>query len=102
MDSCKFPDDLESELGGLTFGQAFAKCPKIVEFVRVLWLEENCSGIYLDFYKYCKGMLKNPMVCAEHETRCYDYVKKDSNKPTANYMVKYDKKENECNRTNEI
>jgi len=49
--------------------------------------------MFLDFYKYCIGMLNNPFVVEEHEERCRVFV---TNKKTdiASYMQKYNKQEN--------
>ena len=88
MDSKQLPND-GSEMAGLTFGEAFVKCPKIVEFVRCLWVESGCEGIYLDFYQYCMGMLNNPMVLEEHKARCKKYVKSCKDVVTASYLKKY-------------
>jgi hypothetical protein len=94
MDSTKFPKSVGDELGGLTFAEAFEWRPKIVEFVRCLWVESSCSGIFLDFYKYCIAMLNNPQVLAEHEERCRKFVL-NRKSDIASYMKKYSKKENE-------
>ena len=93
MDSTKFPDMCGDELGGLTFAEAFELRPKIVEFIKCMWIESSCSGIFLEFYKYCIGMLNNPAVVEEHEWRCRKFV---ANKKTdiATYMKKYSKIEN--------
>ena len=99
MDSTKFPIN-SGEMASLTFIQAFEQKPKIVEFVRKLWVESACSGIYLDFFQYCRGMLKNPMVCAEHEQRCFKYVK-DHPTSIPIYLQDYVKKEDE-HRNDEI
>jgi hypothetical protein len=98
MDSTKFPDSVGGDLGGLTFEQAFERRPKIVEFVRSMWVESSCSGMFLDFYKYCIGMLNNPFVVEEHEERCRVFV---TNKKTdiASYMQKYNKQENVSQKT---
>ena len=87
MDSIQFPPDLGNEMSGLTFLEVFEKHPKIVEFVRKLWIERSCSGIFLDFFKYVRMMLQNSIVLEEHETRCKQYVKSTAKVPQ--YMMEY-------------
>jgi hypothetical protein len=93
MDSTRFPIEMAGELGGHSFLELFEKKPKIIEFVRKLWIEEKCSGMFLDFMKYCKMMLNNPIVKAEHEQRCYKYV--TDLKSIPDYMKDYKLKDNE-------
>ena len=86
MDNLKFPE-MVSELSGLTFQEAFEQKPKIVEFVDALWLESQCTEIFLDFYKYVKLQLSNPVLKNEHIERCKEFVK--NNAPLPTYMQKY-------------
>ena len=46
----KFPAEV-GELGGLTFEEAFRKCPKIIEFVHSLWTD-SCTGLFKEFREY--------------------------------------------------
>ena len=87
MDSIQFPPDLGNEMSELTFREVFERHPKIIEFVRKLWIESSCTGIFLDFFKYVRLMLRNSIVLQEHEDRCREYVKTAKNVPQ--YMMEY-------------
>ncbi len=88
MDDKKFPDSV-GELGGLSFSYIFENKPKIVEFLRRLWIEAQCTGIYLDFYKYTMGMLNCPFLLQEHEERCKKFVKGLDDDKVPDYMKSY-------------
>jgi hypothetical protein len=89
MDATEFPEGAGPELAGLTFIQVFEQKPKVVEFLRKLWIERCCTGIFLDFFKFVKGMLNCPFVMTEHEERCKEYVKTIENDKVPTYMKDY-------------
>ena len=77
------------ELGGLTFEEAFVRCPKIIEFVHSLWTDQ-CTGIFKDFREYVNTTLDNPVKMSEHKRRCRKYVKGlVAGTELAPYLVKY-------------
>ena len=84
----QFPKDLGGDLGGLTFQEAFVQCPKWIECVRSRWTE-NCTGVFLEFYKYVHLTLKISHECDAHEDRCIEYVKTLDPSKIPKYLIKY-------------
>jgi|TARA_B110000196_G_C20963239_1_gene575040 hypothetical protein len=84
----QFPTDMGGDFAGLSFQQAFEQCPKWVEFVRTMWTE-NCTGIFLEFYKYVHLTLKISHECDAHEDRCIKYVKTLDESKIPKYLIKY-------------
>ena len=91
MDDSRFPKIVPGVLGGKTFLEIFEGQPKIVEFVNSLWLEDKLTGIFKEFFVYIKYQLNCPILKEEHETRCFQFVKKEKEIPT--YLLKYKKNE---------
>ena len=89
MDSRTFPKEVGGDLANRTFLDILIECPKIVEFVDTLWVEEKTTGIFKDFYEYIKFMLQNPLVKCEHQDRARAYVKNISKEELPSYMRKY-------------
>ena len=83
-----FPMELGSELGGRRFEEVFQTMPKIIEFVDSSW-EDNCTGVFRLFYEFVKRRLKNPLVRAQHNNRCREYVKGKNTKKLPRYLLKY-------------
>jgi hypothetical protein len=70
----KFPQEMGGPLAGLNFHEVFITSPSNVEFCRQLWVEENTSGIFLEFLRFVKQQLSDPVLKDEHEKRCQEYV----------------------------
>ena len=95
MNDTKFPSGLSDELSNKTFDEVFVQNPKLVEFADSLWVEAKTTGIFLDFYKYVKCMLSNPIVSAEHNDRCIQFVKNLGGEHIPTYLVKFKNKNTE-------
>ena len=89
MDSTKFPKEFGGDLAGKTFIEILNTDPKTVEFVDSLWLEEQTTGIFREFFLYTKTMLLNPLVKSEHRERAREFVKTLSDDDIPSYMKKY-------------
>ena len=87
MDDTRFPIECGGYIGGKTFASIFHGEPKIIEFVDSLWQADKTTGVFKLFFVYVKNQLAIPDVRAEHETRCYAYVKNKDDMPP--YMQKY-------------
>jgi hypothetical protein len=83
-----FPENFGTVLAGLEFEQVFIQHPKWVECVDVCWTE-NCTGLFLEFYKFIKLRLDDPLSRFAHENRCEKYVKKLKKDKIPEYLVKY-------------
>ena len=84
----RFPAEV-GELGGLTFEEAFVRCPKIIEFVHSLWTDQ-CTGIFKDFRDFVKNALSDSAKLKAHKQRCRSYVKGlVTGTELAPYLVKY-------------
>ena len=91
MDQEIFPEKLGGDLAGKSFQYIFTTMPDIVEFVFDMWQEKNCSGVFLNFYRYVKSKLGEEGTLAKHEQRCIDYVHERRNKidKLPCYLLKY-------------
>ena len=78
---------LGGALGGKTFDFIFENDPKHVEFVDSWWVEEKCTGLFLEFFKYVKSRLHDPLEKEAHYHRCVALVKTLSSVPK--YLLKY-------------
>jgi len=83
----KFPAEMGAEIGGKSFETVFETNPKIIELVISRWDENGCSGVFLDFFKYVKLRLQNPLEREAHEDRCVAYIKRLDKIPS--YLLKY-------------
>ena len=82
-----FPTNMGGDLGGKTFDEIFDNDCKTIEFVRSCWIEDQCTGIFLEFYKYVMHRLNCGVQTSKHEARCREYVKTHTKLP--NYLTKY-------------
>ena len=89
MDSTKFPINIGMDLSGKQFLDVLEKNPKITEFVRELWIESKCSGVFLEFLKYVQSKFKNPLTLHLHKQRCYKLVKTMDVDKIPCYLRKY-------------
>ena len=86
MDETKFPK-MPGPLSSKTFIEVFTLCPKIIEFVDSLWTPDETTGVFKLFYTWVKNHLAAPDKRYEHEKRCANFVKNETNLPA--YMRKY-------------
>jgi len=94
MDHTRFPWGLSRELSGKSFKELLETDPKLVEFVDSSWTEKNTTGLFLQFYKYIKAMLNDPLTKGEHQQRCFELVKHfDSAERLPSYLNKFKIKE---------
>ena len=86
----RFPEEV-GDLGGLTFEEAFVQCPQWTEFVASTWIEERCSGAFLEYCRYVKARLKFSKEAQEHEMRVREFLKTQPKKyKPPSYLEKYD------------
>jgi hypothetical protein len=85
-----FPEEMGDELGGMSFEEVFEKHPKWVECVDTCWTD-NCTGLFLKFYKFVKLRLHDPISRIKHEHRCENFVKTLSTDKLPEYLLKYSK-----------
>ena len=85
----RFPDNFGMELAGLSFDDMFVKHPKWVEYICSTWTE-NCTGLFKDLLEYVQCQMEDPVLKAEHEERCRQWVKSvRETQPMPPYMIKY-------------
>ena len=90
MDNKRFTNEMSGDFCGKTFLEIFETDPKNVEFARDRWIEDKCSGIFLDFYRYIQLNLSVPLFIQQHEERCRSFViNLDDVENTPAYMTKY-------------
>ena len=88
MDNTHFPPEMGGFIGDKTFLEVFEGSPKIIEFVDSLWQSDKTTGLFKLFFVYVKNQLAVPDLRAEHEKRCYAFVKTQKELPS--YMKKYE------------
>ena len=90
MDNKRFTNDMSGDFRGKSFLEIFETDPKNVEFARDLWVEDKCTGIFLDFYRYVQLNLSVPDFVQQHEERCRSFViNLNDVEKTPPYMKKY-------------
>ena len=86
----RFPEEV-GDLGGLTFPEAFEQCPQWTEFVYEKWIEDSCTGIFLEYCKYVRKRLEDPQELINHEIRVRDFLKTQPKKyEPPSYLKKYE------------
>ena len=84
-----FPKKIGGFLAGKTFLDIFETMPDIIEFVFEMWIEENCTGVFLEFCRYVKNILNTEDNLEKHEQRCIEYVRARKDKKLPAYLLKY-------------
>ena len=82
----RFPPGF-GEFDGMTFTEVFERMPKWIECVTTCWTPE-CTGLFLDFYKFVHIQLDDPKLRRAHEGRCREYVKTITGE-LPSYLEKY-------------